>query len=213
MPSPPAERKVLLLRVTVFLNKVPTNSNYLPIWVVFKDFVTSFQWWIRKTRLYPLVVYHLQLSHPRFVSCVFCTIWTFLRDLHLCAMVASSSLGGGVYWSTWIFVDQQSLGHGMWIIINYKPLMGWWSKELGIYIYIILCVCVIFFCFFPMDYVESGHLNVGVDGVLPTLVEYLVSTLWGKSETLEVQLGDTRILENPSRSKGTPSMPPNHARS
>ena len=64
-----------------------------------------------------------------------------------------------------------------------------------------------------MDYVESGHLNVGVDGVLPTLVEYLVSTLCGKSETLEVQLGDTRIRENPSRSKGTPSIPPNHARS
>ena len=48
---------------------------------------------------------------------------------------------------------------------------------LHIYIYYVVCVSVIFFCFFPMDYVESGHLNVGVDGVLSTLVEYLVSTL------------------------------------
>lgn len=72
-----------------------------------------------------------------------------------------------------------------------------------------IIVCVIFFLLFPTDYVESGwrwrsFTNLG---------EYLVSTLWGKSETLEVQLGDTRIRENPSRSKGTPSMPPNHARS
>ncbi len=30
-------------------SKVPTNSNYLPIWVVFKDFVASFHWWIMRT--------------------------------------------------------------------------------------------------------------------------------------------------------------------